>query len=543
MAITTAQVAVGTGSSVSVASVLTDGEFSLTFNRPVLYKRSADGVFLIVPNGAAITGYTPAEATVDGASVQGFCVNVAQGFTTAGQGHDARVTASYSVGKRTALPYAPQPHDSVILQKALPLKVVANQLRAGVSEAYCGFQFVASLSAVPPDRTLAGPLGYWVGKTAAEYEVDIPAFVASLPTYSLTPGTYPSVASVLAALDKYHGLATVNPIDNSGASGYEVFFPQGSADLVGNTNQSNYGQYLGRNIGALALHLLGDVATTEQKRKIATRLAQIGCQVFEGSRGINSYADGAFLGGLGGHAQWEFIPLIVYLSLRGLTADLDALHTTYGGNVLLQPFIYTQAQVDQLAAPHTDPAKANASRQRTVTAVTGNKVSISTFYSAGDVARLAPVGLRLIRVSDSDEAIITAVTDSLTSPGFIEVTVDAQPSPAFQVGDTVWMRAQHTIAAGDADWKIGPQDAAIMPNALSEYRAQNFHMPYCLVALAIPGAWRAAWAPLKAYCERSMLANNPGAGTLDYAEQAENVGGLPMVKAFYDAHKASLGIL
>jgi len=447
MAITGVKLAVGSGSNVARATTLTKGAFSLTFDRAVLYRETADGLHLVHANGAKVTAYAPAATTMAdglGASrdVNQFAPNTQMHIPSAGQGHDGRVLGKYNAARRATLPWRAEPGDSVLLEDAAPLLTLyapdaIQRVRSGVAHGWHGVQFTNALPDAPANRLFAGTLAYWTNKTAASYDIDIEARLASLPAYALTGVAgvdYPSAATIIGRIDKFFGPGNFSTVDGSG-EGYEAFVPQGTSNTgAGNTYLTNYGRYLGAVTGAAALHLAGDHATTAEKRVLLKRMIQIGCQIFEGCRGVAKYDnDQRVKGGYAGHFQWELAPICAYLWARGLTADLDALHTTYASCILAQPFIYDATMIAGLA-PHSDASKPFVARRRLVTAVSGNDVTVQGF-PADDQPHLNARALRMVRESDGANAVIVDELVTLVSAGPKSISRrSTRPSSATSTG-------------------------------------------------------------------------------------------------------------
>jgi len=84
MPISILKLAAGVGPGVNRASSISSGSFSLTFDRDVLWTTTTDGTIMVHPNGASVTAYTPAQTTLDSATVNRFAKNPVPFATTQG---------------------------------------------------------------------------------------------------------------------------------------------------------------------------------------------------------------------------------------------------------------------------------------------------------------------------------------------------------------------------------------------------------------------------------------------------------------------------
>jgi hypothetical protein len=157
--------------------------------------------------------------------------------------------------------------------------------------------------------------------------------------------------------------------------------------------------------------------------------------------------------------------------------------------------------------------------------VSGLNITIPTDRVNGltDIGRMSFVGLQMVRESDGDTAMVTAMPDDTDIDGGISttrVTIDAQPSPSFAQADVIYFRSPDDIYEGDADWKGRPDDAAINPAYAQDYREINFFTDDVL-GLRAQGIWRDAWAPWEKYVARANQPAIPGLGR-DYPAHTDN---------------------
>jgi len=399
--------------------------------------------------------------------------------------------------------------------------------RDGVNTSYSALYFK---SGGLPVNAVAPAIFGWAGRgTPTAYAINITDVAASLPSYSLAGVSYPSVASILAKIDRLE----VGPgaTEETAGAGYEAMLTYQFGD-----NGNNYGQDTGAMIGGAGLHLVGDVATTGEKQTLLKALIRHGVQWHDPVIGV-----GVSPGADGGHWQFQLIPIAMALHYLGRGTAMDNLPSTWQGNFFGQPFIHTSTSVANLL-PHSDNAKPQASRRRTVSAVSGTTVTISTFRgtNTGDSASLSFVGMDLVRESDGATGRVTSMPNENITSGTstTDVVISAQPTPAFAISDVVYTRLPETVYDGDADWRIENRVHVENPAPGMVYRPQSKWSDDVL-ALRAQGIWRDAWEATELWTVRQNRANDPSGGT-DYTNGHDTVGGQPMASTFWNAHAATV---
>lgn len=187
------------------SDTITQGPFTFTFNQPVTAQETEDGLHLVVaPPGTTITGYTPAPTTIGGSFVGG-CMKNPQ--ARAGSSHRQAFDARAFGFDATLLPAFPLPvTNGDVFLAATPAEsfTFKDWQRCGVVANYGALFFVSSF---PSGTGVFAPcVGGWTGRSAlATHQVDLDAYVATLPALSLSGVSYPAVSAVIARLDRYYG--------------------------------------------------------------------------------------------------------------------------------------------------------------------------------------------------------------------------------------------------------------------------------------------------------------------------------------------------
>lgn len=510
------------------SNTIVSGGVTWTLSAAVDYGQTVDGVAWIIvpPGGVNITARSPAATTESALAVNGTMKNPQREQ----QGWDARL-ATYSAGLNQSFPFAVAAGNIVVGQIFAP--GVAATPRLGVSASYSG---LICTSGGYPANTFAPALIGWSGRgTPQAYQLDVAAAVNTLPSLSLSGIPYPTVADVIAKVDRLE-IGPAATADMT-ATGYEALLTNGLGD-----GSSNYGQWTGRWIGAAGLHLVGNIATNSEKQTLFRALVRHGIQWYDAVAGSGTPATPD-----GGHFQFQLIPVAMALHFLGRTSQLDNLSTVWPGNFFGQTFTYTASRIANLA-PHSSVNLPMVSRRRTITAVAGTNITFTTErgLNDGDTARTNFAGMRLVRESDGASALITtnraattiAGTDDLTTiAGGSDrkgVTIDVQPGSPFLVNDVVYLQRPDPIYEGDTDWRNGGADNSIFPGHLQEYRDLNKFSDDILPLRAM-GIWRSNWDSLERYVALANRSNDPS-GARDYPTHHDTVNGFAFAQNFWNVH-------
>lgn len=516
------------------SDTIVSGGVTWTLSAPVDYGVTVDGVpwIIVPPGGVNVTARSPAATTESALAVNGTMKNPQR----LQQGWDARL-ATYSAGLNQAFPISVTAGDIIVGQIHVPI-ASATPLRKGVSASYSG---LICTSGGYPANTFAPALIGWSGRgTPQAYSMNVDAAVAALPSYSLSGIANPAVTTVISQIDRLEIGPAVTP-STVDTVGYETLLTNGLGD-----GSSNYGQLVARWIGAAGLHLIGDVATTAQKKTLLTALIRHGIQWYDTAAGAGSVtvADG-------GHWQFQLIPIAMALHYLGRGAQVDTLSTVWPGNFFGQAFTYDSTRLANLA-PHSSLTLPMVSRRRSITAVSGNDITFGTDRTGGvgDTPRSSFIGLELVRESDGASALITAMranttiagTDDSTSIGSgvntKGFTIAAQPTPAFAVSDVVYLRRTETIYLDDTDWRAFNADWSINPSFDQVYRGLNFWSDDVLTLRAL-GIWRSSWDAIERYTALANRANDPSSAR-DYPTHHDTAGGQAFAQGFWNNHAATV---
>lgn len=515
------------------SNTIVSGGVTWTLSAAVDYGMTDDGVaWIIVPGGGVnVTARSPAATTESALAVNGTMKNPLRNQ----QGWHAGV-ATYSAGLNQSFPFAVAAGDIVVGAIHAP-GAAAGAPRHGVNASYSGLICTA---AGYPANTFAPALIGWTGRgTPTAYSLNVAAAAATLPSYSLTGIPYPTVVDTIAKIDRLEIAPAASNSDVT--TGYETLFTNGLGDGV-----SNYGQWVARWIGAAGLHLVGDVANSTQKQTLLRALVRHGIQWYDTVAGAGTPAAAN-----GGHWQFHMIPVAMALHYLGRSAQLDSIGTTWPGNFLDQAFTYDAARIANLA-PHSSTSLPMVSRRRTITAVSGNNITFTTDRTAGlgDAARSNFAGLLLVRESDGATGLITTNRAATSSTGLDDLTsintgadtkgftIAAQPAPAFAVSDVVYLRRPDTIYENDTDWRQGPEEWAILPSHVQEYREINKWSDDVLVLRAL-GIWRSGWDSFERYTALANRANDPS-GARDYPTHHDTVNSQAFAENFWNTHGATV---
>lgn len=511
----------GESAVVGVSDTITANDLTITLSAPATYGYSQDGAaFIVAEPGLTILSRTDAATSAEGSPVNGTMKNPQRGTL---HGYDGRLV-TYSAGLNQSFPISVAAGDVVVCAKHEPVALADS--RSGVVQSYHAFFFVAS-----PWLTgqHAPAVTGWTGRGApAAYTVDLDAALAAMPSYDLSGLPYPVVGDVIQKVDRLE--IGMGHSTSTSDGGYEWLTTRNAGGAGG----SNYGQYLARWRGAAALHIIGNVATVEQKRTLLSALIREGIQTYDPIAGVGNewLADG-------GHRQFSFLPMALALRWGGRPELLATMASVAPGNTLTQPFIYTAGLIADLL-PHSDTSKPYVSRLRPVTAVSGNLVSVQTDRTGavGDPARICLRELHMVRPSDGAFAYATAqdkITIAANTTDTVVVTINAQPTPAFAPSDNIFFRSIDPVVEGDVDWKIGSEQRTINPSFQSEYRDLNFWTAQALGIRAM-GCWHESFEAFELYTARANRSGDP-ASSRDFPDHHDTLdGGLELYQAFWNAY-------
>lgn len=491
---------------------------------------TVDGVpYIVAPNGVKLNDPSPTRTATGRGARHGSQVNpvVTKTFS------DSIETALDSYNRYDAallhdFATVIQPNDAFLKMEG---KETITEPRDGVPLKWRGVHVVSS---APAATAFAAPF-LWPAADKANRPwrtVDIAARLAELPSYNAAGQSVTSWASVQTYLDRFDlGRAFAQDTFN----GYEIFTANASSPQP----QSNYGRYL---TNVQSQHLVGLMSagwSSGDKEAALIRLLQQGCQWGEAmvKAAAGTPADG-------GHEIAVYAPAMAWLWATGRQSEYATWMGFVAGNIKDQYYEVTAGNISNDFVPHSDASKPYPYRRRTVSNITGNNVTMTGYAPASGLtedtaSNLKLQGMLLTKESNGNNSLITASSQAGGSPGTVTVTLTA-PVTGLVVSDVVYCRANYTLTAGMAQWRMRNQLNLSVPSPEAEYLALNFPCAARMFVRAIG----MAGADVAIGEEFMEYAN---AGTDGYSDQVDSsiIGAAnpPWVRQFYDANWTTLKAL
>lgn len=425
----------------------------------------ADGPgWVVIPSGTdSLTSVTPTQTTEGGKVVHGAMKNPMNRFDAPNgqdQGYDDRLSNSrYNASLSVTYPQSIAAGD-VIVKAVSRLGINVADGSTQARGLYDEYNALFVLSEAPAAGSFAPAIYGWTGRgnpAPIVLSTDIDTIVAGLPSYDLAGIDRPTAAEMVAYADHFDpAYGRSNGTTRSDGAAYEP------ASVF--KNFSNYGREHGAAIGAVGLHLIGNEATTQQKKTMLIGLISRGIQWGYPWFGVNEP-----FGGNGGHHQFHQLPVALAIKYAGLGTGFADIITFMPGNTFAQTFEITQAWLDANYMYHTDASKPEAFYRRTIQSVSGNNVTVSN-----PTSRLEVNGTKLKRESDGAFAFVTNSngTNKVFSDGTLVLT--GQPTPAFQVGDVVMFDFAVPPVVGDVDWDIRSSQGITNTNNFTPSWSANY---------------------------------------------------------------------
>jgi hypothetical protein len=426
----------------------------LDFASDVTWGLFADGQPWFINDGVAITARFPAGRDYLGNSIDGYTLNPT---LTGGQGLDER-RGSY-VAPAAINTITPRKMDVILSVECEETSgnPAGNAWRDGYYKSQ-GQAWFTCLTKPPASGTFS-PTVHWPGDDVNRLNrpmrvPDIDGMLARLPSYSASGITSPPAWSSFANTMNQPSAAWLANIGVDG-TGFGGGFPRGFSGAFGGGD--NWGGYLTDELNrALATSVL-DTWSSADKRAFLVRLCQHGNQWIEPFDGLPDN----YIPADGGQWQWHVPACAAWLDATGQNARSAALFGPFKGNYD-QVFAVTASHIANDFVLHSSDAKPFPWRQRNCTAVSGLNITVDGY--AGDGPNYVFTNLRLKRVSDGDEALITVGND-------YPLTVNAQASPVWSTADDVYMVPGFTITEGQLQWTLkGPSQINLfMPSPNAAY--------------------------------------------------------------------------
>ena len=499
----------------------------------------ADGPgWVVIPSGSdSLTGVSPAQTTDSGGyAINGAMLNPQNTKVSPDgndQGWDGRMAkvgnARYLSGLSISYPQTITAGDVIAKSVAKDTSEIVWVVGSGsyADGIMNEMNVLFVLSSAPGADDFSPACFGWTGRgnpAPITLSTDLDTLVASLPSYDLTGMNYPPVVNVIDYIDHFDPIYGWNVgTDRENGSSYESMSVYKYGTYGG---YSNYGRERGEAIGSAGLHLLGNVASTAQKKTILKRMISAGIQW-----GYPWFGANQPFGGNGAHHQFHGFPVALAVTYAGLGAGLSDIITYMPGNIFGQPFRITQSWLDTNYVYHVDSAKPEAFHRHTIQSVSGNNITVNqprgTFELNGTLMR---------RESDLAGATITnsnGATGQVTHDSTL--VIDAQPTPAFQVGDVVHFAFPVEPTAGDVNWDIRTTNSIgnvdyFNPSWKANYRTLQCYSDDVMLMKAL-SVWHADFDYVKDYVELCEEANTPTA-TNDYPPHEESFDGYTFIADF-----------
>jgi len=501
-------VTVSSPTSEETASFVSIDGRTFTFDGIYTIVRHVDGPVAIV--SASAVGVTPPASGTAGKD--GVMKNPVVSATTDSQGYDDR-RADYGagvnvVGSESSL----SPGDFLVASES---NLANADRRSGYSDSY---QAVYVTAVAPSSNSLSPAVISWTGRSGVTLEsaVDWDAKVALIPTYTVTGGNQQTYASIIDRLIFNPGWAQYRAASIQGyqdASPYSWGGPDVSA-----TSQRNYGEYIMRRMGEAIAAMLDNSYSTAERKEILIRLASAGKQLYEALSG-----EGIGIGPDGGQLQPHPICQAIYLWATGQQSLLATLYTDSGGNwkqVFAADATYVSnlapfGSVGDLTDVLTYPDNQWTFHRRSISAVSGDDITLPThsvFGGSGWVGDELSGRWKGLVLTDgtSDFVISEDLTGTRTQgSGSAGITV---PGHTFSVSDTVWMKPDYTISAGDPVWGIRGEGRlnSVIPTIYALYQNQQVWMPSWMFLYAV-GAMEDSLLPPANYSAIACEVSQPTA--------------------------------
>lgn len=445
----------------------------VTLSTPCRVIRHLDGAFSIVaPSGVTVTDISPAPGTIDGtlttggATIDGLAVNGAMKNVQVGSrlAFDERLNSdTFDGALGVTAPVALSDGDILVCSKSTTdvVDLIAQDPRLGLCDNYASFSVV---SAAPATNTFAVPVTFWAGRSGVTpAAVDLDAFVASLPSYSTA--NQPNIVDydLLISKMRYAPVTWSRGGISWAYLAYQEYMPRQSSIIP---NEGNFGREVNDTINAACLALISDGFTTAQKKAIATMLISWGIQWGDVLENTTVPVPE------GGHFQAFYTPIVISKAARGLNTNV---YDTLGGNQR-GCFQYTQTHLDWLE-PHTDITGPYFSRLRPITAVSGTNITLSRTSGNGtnhDPGTMGFLGMIMTSADKTRTAtVVSGMYQNSNALTTISGAINAQPTPAFTVGENVYFQVPFALNIGEYEWNIREPEVLFGWNPMPDRHYRN----------------------------------------------------------------------
>lgn len=496
----------------TVSSIQPKGsEITISFAEPTQVYDNGMGEVFAVGSSITVAGHSPALTQMSsGRYINGASLNLESRNSKGPQSMDSGHTDSvdYDISLAPSYPQMMIPGDSLTVGRGRELISTSGwpNHRYGIM-----FEMVTLtvVSEAPKAARLVTSPAVWTSSFGARpvRSIDVPAYVATLPTFSASGVEIPPYELVMSYLDKHAPLGGLITSDHH-ANGYENFFPYYF------TPAANYGRSQRLMFSAAGLAGFTDAYTANQRENLFARLIHHGHQWFHGFE-----SSGRKMSATGQHNHWRLPMLAMYLIATGQEDKLEYANDRAGGTG--DQIFWVTPEVDAMFDPHTDIYKPHFSRVREVVSI-GNSPDLPGYYRVRfkvrsddkDPLRWHMTGMQLQNLANGSlsEPISPNATEAekWTNPdGILTCRVDVATLPeGIGVGSEMNLVCPwRADLLGNADWRERNNFHVYTPDIRAvRYRGDCQWSGLAMLA-RLTGAFFSNTHALQNYMERS---NTPG---------------------------------
>jgi hypothetical protein len=339
----------------------------------------------------------------------------------------------------------------------------------------------------------------------------------------------PNMPAIRARLDRFNpGLVSTN---RAGASGSYQHYSVHSYGAPAGGNR-NYGPLIAEAMRCIALDFMSDVSWATIEPAVR-RMVALGSWLYDIEIGDGRYV----LDGDGGHHQWQLLCLLFGMIATGRGGQMAQLTAQLPNNQLSQHFRVTAAQQARLV-PHSSATEPHTYRLRTISAVTGNDITIPGKQS-GDPFHLNFFGLQCRRANGT---IIGTVTTDASSQDATSFTITLTTAGTLAPGEQVYFTEPYTITPDDPAWVLtSPVDFnTFNPSPAAVYMDINCCAAEVMLTHALGVFNETIFGALEAMTVRR--ANGINGFPQPFGRYGETAGSRDFVEDFWGAHRQTLDV-
>ena len=458
---------------------------------------------IVPPPGGVVRvlSRTPATTTdAHGRTIHGATLNPGpgrQGYDQRAKYEDGRVNGPHQPEAVAGFPLEMRRGDILVAARShVPLDLDPD---AGLVDEYFSLLIADTLPgpddfAPPVNRETVAPIVF--------ERMDVAAIVRGLPRYPAA-GTRPprDLDAYLARAEKFQASLGSSSVAGNGRQrgGFGEYMPYGTG-----LDDRNYGREIAAMQAGILPILWTDAGTPEQTARAVRAVISWGIQVRDIAPGPN--------GGI-----WSFMFPMAYLQQYWAGADLSRYvigdrgeSAPAGGNILGQYYVETEESLARYRTPHESPDLPSITRIRTVTGVSGQKVTLSNSEAERPNSNLKKAGLAGLLLKSVDGTKSARIIQPRGGNVRGDITLTLQGSNQFRPGDKVFMSEDGTLRPGDPNWSIrwGSDTRTARqednPSPFADYRILATGLEFVMAAQAL-GIVHPTWdASLVEYARRTV---------------------------------------